>query len=320
MKLNDSIYLLIALLLGGRITSSWAIEANYHCYEQHFCSCPPWLSVQRFDTSGHEVDIHFTKQNYNDQFAILGKSKELHCCVGPSYERLEWYKDGVKFPWHRNEGKDRNIILYSNNQSLIIMDVKKEDSGRFTCVAESGAGFRVSHTTRLESFPPPVFSHPPIWNSRPEDTMVTEGESVELVCSVTVGQQYNTVSMLPVYADWDWERNNGGSNTADERFKVSQKWSDDDIVIHLSLKITAAKLRDSGEYRCKVKNEYGVLEQRVALTVTPSDESLDGRAIRREMGTIFRKQLKLYSVLSRFTAKHQDTVQDVLRKAEKEWN
>ena len=58
------------------------------------------------------MDIHFTKQNYNDQFAILGKSKELHCCVGPSYERLEWYKDGVKFPWHRNEGKDRNIILY----------------------------------------------------------------------------------------------------------------------------------------------------------------------------------------------------------------
>ena len=33
-----------------------------------------------------------------------------------------------------------------------------------------------------------------------------EGDSVELVCSVTVGQQYNTVSMLPVYADWDWER------------------------------------------------------------------------------------------------------------------
>ena len=63
----------------------------------------------------------------------------------------------------------------SNNQSLIIMDVKKEDSGRFTCVAESGTGFRVSHTTRLESFPPPVFSHPPIWNSRPEDTMVTGG-------------------------------------------------------------------------------------------------------------------------------------------------
>ena len=65
------------------------------------------------------------------------------------------------------------------------------------------------------------------------------------------------------------------------------------------MKITAAKLRDSGEYRCKVKNEYGVLEQRVALTVTPSDESMGSGAIRREMGAIFRKQLKLYSVLSR---------------------
>ena len=76
---------------------------------------------------------------------------------------------------------------------------------------------------------------------------MTEGEEVELVCSVTVGQQYNTVSMLPVYADWDWERweetgrmycklysrRNGETNTVDGRFKVSQKWSDDDIVIHL---------------------------------------------------------------------------------------
>ena len=62
------------------------------------------------------------------------------------------------------------------------------------------------------------------------------------------------------------------------------------------------KLRDSGDYRCKVKNEYGVLEQRVALTVTPSDESMGSGAIRREMGAIFRKQLKLYSVLSRSVA------------------
>ena len=35
---------------------------------------------------------------------------------------------------------------------------------------------------------------------------MSEGEGVELMCSVTVGQQYNTVSMLPVHADWDWER------------------------------------------------------------------------------------------------------------------
>ena len=45
-----------------------------------------------------------------------------------------------------------------------------------------------------------------IWLTCYGESQVTEGDSVELVCSVTVGQQYNTVSMLPVYADWDWER------------------------------------------------------------------------------------------------------------------
>ena len=31
---------------------------------------------------------------------------------------------------------------------------------------------------------------------------MSEGEGVELMCSVTVGQQYNTVSMEPVHASW----------------------------------------------------------------------------------------------------------------------
>ena len=63
------------------------------------------------------------------------------------------------------------------------MEVKAEDAGRFTCVAESGVGFRVSHTTRLESFPPPVFTHPPIWNSMPGDIMVREGNYFRRVTS-----------------------------------------------------------------------------------------------------------------------------------------
>ena len=48
----------------------------------------------------------------NIRLSIESQCQELHCCVGPSYEKLEWFKDGVKFPWHSNENKDRNIILY----------------------------------------------------------------------------------------------------------------------------------------------------------------------------------------------------------------
>ena len=42
--------------------------------------------------------------------------------MGPSYETLEWYKDGVKFPWHTNEGKDRNIILYRSSELEIFIN------------------------------------------------------------------------------------------------------------------------------------------------------------------------------------------------------
>ena len=57
-------------------------------------------------------NIHFTKHNYAEQFAIVGKSKELHCCVGPNYESLMWYKDDIEFPWDAALGKERNTVLY----------------------------------------------------------------------------------------------------------------------------------------------------------------------------------------------------------------
>ena len=41
------------------------------CSEQHFCSCPPFLKSSRQD----DDHLHFTKHNYDDQYAILGKSK-----------------------------------------------------------------------------------------------------------------------------------------------------------------------------------------------------------------------------------------------------
>lgn len=133
----------------------------------------------------------------------------------------------IHWRWH-----DTLLICFSNNQSLIIMDVKSEDSGRFSCVAMSDSEQQIVHTTRftilwvlkyqiencwrLTSFPPPVFAHPPIWNNPPEDIKVKKGlqnsflrgcddvdllgAQAELLCSVTVGQQYN--SMQPVYAAW----------------------------------------------------------------------------------------------------------------------
>ena len=79
------------------------------CSEQHFCSCPPFL---KYSSRQDGDQLHFTKHNYEEQYAILGKSKELHCCVGPGYQTLEWFKDGAMFPWDTDQGTSRNSILY----------------------------------------------------------------------------------------------------------------------------------------------------------------------------------------------------------------
>ena len=41
------------------------------------------------------------------------------------------------------------ISYFSTNQSLIIMEVRSEDSGKYTCVAKSKSGQFLRHTTRL---------------------------------------------------------------------------------------------------------------------------------------------------------------------------
>ena len=66
-----------------------------------------------------------------------------------------------------------------------MLEVGAEDAGRFRCEAVSAAGRRLGHTTRLRTFPPPVFAHPPIWNTQPEDVRV--GAAVNIVTRVGNG-------------------------------------------------------------------------------------------------------------------------------------
>merc|ERR1719285_1134610 len=128
------------------------------CNLQHFCECPPHLLAAK---PGH---LHFTKHTYNQQYGLVGQAKELHCCAGPFFNQLIWYKDGVPYPWSQN----RHAILYSQNQSLIILKLREEDAGEYECKVSFGEE-KISFTTRLSGFPSPVFSHKPIWKIAPKD-------------------------------------------------------------------------------------------------------------------------------------------------------
>ena len=69
------------------------------------------------------------------------------------------------------------------------------------------------------------------------------------------------------------------------------------------LEINSAEENDKGEYSCKVRNQYGVLEEKVVLEVEENDagdnEEEKTLKIKRELHGILRKQMKIYSALSR---------------------
>ena len=85
-----------------------------------------------------------------------------------------------------------------------------------------------------------------------------------------------------------------------DRTKISQQWTDDDIVLHLRLELSSVTDSDAGEYTCKVKNQYGVLERGVTLTVEEDIGNRNENLVKKEISSIFRKQIKLYSMLARF--------------------
>ena len=120
-----------------------------------------------------------------------------------------------------------------------------------------------------------------------------------------MGQQYNTVSRQPAYAAW---LRYGREVEDTTRTRISQQWTDDDIVLHLRLELSSVTDSDGGDYTCKVQNQYGVLEREVSLAVEEDIEDRNEGLVRKEISSIFRKQIKLYSMLARFILSYIETV------------
>ena len=66
----------------------------------------PYTFPQRFLLMQHHISLNYpfncavvgdppdrpnlySQHNYGDQYAIMGKSKELHCCIGPEWNSLQ---------------------------------------------------------------------------------------------------------------------------------------------------------------------------------------------------------------------------------------
>merc|ERR1712200_353455 len=203
----------------------------------------------------------------------------------------------------------RHAILYSQNQSLIILKLREEDAGEYECKVSFGEE-KISFTTRLSGFPSPVFSHKPIWKIAPQDKEAFLEDSVELRCSAMLGQQYNTVSLEPVQAAW---YRNGEELTSGHRIEIKKSWEEDDIVLNLSLKINKVDSDDEGEYQCRMENRYGVLEKNVQLKVLDNSKVMkETENVKQEIKSILSNQIQILSKIARISAKNYDKTKNII--------
>ena len=176
--------------------SSYSAAADTGDCISHYCECPPFLSR---DPTSLKKALYFNKYPYPEHYAILGRAKELHCCIGGNFSSVSWYKDGEPYPWLSSNSP--LPILFGRNQSLVIVNMTPQDEGQYRCVASNG-GEEIHHRTMLRSYSMPNFQHLPIWNEEPEDQTIIQGADLNLNCSATVGSQYNSVILQPVRAFW----------------------------------------------------------------------------------------------------------------------
>ena len=95
-------FLLYHLLFGVAL-SSYSLGEN--CFA-HYCECPPFLSRD----PSLKRSLYFNKYPYPEHYAILGRAKELHCCIGGNFSR--YFKIEIFFGrWRKLEECSCNVNI-----------------------------------------------------------------------------------------------------------------------------------------------------------------------------------------------------------------
>lgn len=123
--------------------------------------------------------------------------------------------------------------------NLTILQVKKEDRGRYICEASNGIGESVSKSVLLE------VSFGPVMSAKRPKIGQKEGYEAELICKVTA---YPPAAV-------SWVRNDKELNN-NEHYEISYLGiTNEETISTLRLKSVAG--HHYGSYICKAKNAYG---------------------------------------------------------------
>ncbi|XP_041973704.1 uncharacterized protein LOC121729300 [Aricia agestis] len=221
----------VLLALGVLANASRVLSSGY-CSQNTFPTNTSWM--------------HFTKEPVPFEYGFQDKFKSIHCCV-KGYRSIEWFKDGVAYPWSAGVS---NLILYPEaaNQTLYTRRATRADSGNYTCRL-SNETHSETHTVGLEILEKATDAPKTMFISK--DQWVEEGSAVRLFCEALIASSY----LADARSDLRWWKvfpNGTDGELLPSQNEIRTKRDDVEDIIGSYLSIERVSAADYGTYACVV--------------------------------------------------------------------
>ncbi|XP_013195005.2 uncharacterized protein LOC106138412 [Amyelois transitella] len=224
-----------------------------------FATAGYYCSVNTFTTNSS--GMYFTKEPVSHEYGFEDKFKSIHCCV-KGYRSIEWFKDGVAYPWSAGMS---NLILYPEaaNQTLYTRRASRADSGDYTCRLTNETHSE-THSVRLDILDKPNDTPRTMFIS--PDQWLDEGEELRLFCEALVGKSY----LADARSDLRWRRLLPNGTEVDLLPTHTEiKTHRDDVIDIRGVYLTVDRItrQDFGTYVCEVHSN----DARTTSNVTVHD-------------------------------------------------
>uniref|UniRef100_A0A3Q3ALP3 Hemicentin 1 n=1 Tax=Kryptolebias marmoratus TaxID=37003 RepID=A0A3Q3ALP3_KRYMA len=192
---------------------------------------------------------------------IVNSLLELECHATGTPAPVIWYKDGK--PVRQGKG----LRIAASGRRLVISRAQVSDTARFQCVATNEAG---DHERNFNVIVQP----PTIQGTGPPERSVVLQKSISLEC-ISSGIPPPSIT---------WIKDGRPVDTTKEHLRLHSAGR--------TLKITEARLEDSGNYTCLATNAAGEAKQHIRLSVHPPSIPFSGDVINRTILSGFSAELE----------------------------
>lgn len=199
--------------------------------------------------AGSGARLRFSRELSGDEYVAEGRLMSLHCCAD-GYRSIEWFKDGVPYPW---SGDVSSFLLSprSANQTVQSARAARSDAGRYACSARNS-----THSLRhlitlhvLEQLP-----ESPMSTFKPTDQWVELGRDVSFFCEAYVGR----INLPDADSKISWHRVRPVQDVPISQLDV-EHYAEEIVrrqegeVVGAYLRVNGVRAEDYGEYRCSVR-------------------------------------------------------------------